>query len=188
MKELFFVTGNRGKFEEAKKILEKHKISLIISDINIPEKKYPTEKEVSIAKAYASLKILNSPLIVEDTGIYFEHYNNFPGPNAHVVFDGIGYEGILKLLEGKSRLAFFRTAVTYIKPGLNPVSFIGECHGRITEKVSERISFAYDAIFIPESETRTFSEMAKEEKDKFSHRRKAIGEFARWYNEFEAKD
>lgn len=186
MKDLFFVTGNRDKFEEARKFLEKHDINLIISDISIPEKKYPTEKEVAISKAYAAVKLLNKPLIVEDTGIYFEAYNNFPGPNAHIVFDGIGYEGILKLLEGKNRAAFFRTTVTFIKPALNPISFTGECQGKISEKVSERVDFAYDALFIPESETRTFSEMKKEEKELFSHRRKAMEEFVGWFNESKA--
>lgn len=186
MKDLFFVTSNRHKFEEARKVLEKHGINLIISDINIPEKKYPTEKEVAISKAYAAIKLLKAPLIVEDTGIYFEAYNNFPGPNAHIVFEGIGYEGILKLLEGKNRAAFFRTTVTFIRPELNPVSFTGECQGKISERVSKTISFAYDALFIPESETRTFSEMSKEEKDNYSHRRKAMEEFIKWYKESES--
>src|SRR3989338_6820693 len=186
MKDLFFVTSNRNKFEEARKALEEHSINLIISDINIPEKKYPTEKEVAISKAYAAVKLLNKPLIVEDTGIYFKAYNNFPGPNAHIVFDGIGYEGILKLLEGKNRAAFFRTTITFIKPELNPISFTGECKGKISEKVSERVSFAYDALFMPENETRTFSEMKKEEKEVFSHRRKAVEEFIKWYKESES--
>ena len=186
MKDLFFVTSNRNKFEEARKALEEHSINLIISDINIPEKKYPTEKEVAIAKAYAAIKLLKAPLIVEDTGIYFEAYNNFPGPNAHIVFEGIGYEGILKLLEGKNRAAFFRTTITFIKPELNPISFTGECKGKISEKVSERVSFAYDALFMPENETRTFSEMKKEEKEVFSHRRKAVEEFIKWYKESES--
>lgn len=183
MDELYFVTSNMHKFEEAKKILARHNIDLLISDINIPEKKFPTEKEVAVAKAYAAIKLLNKPLIVEDTGIYFESYNNFPGPNAHIVFDGIGYEGILKLLEGKDRAAFFRTTVTFIKPGMDTVSFTGECRGRISDKVSETIDFAYDSLFIPENESRTFSEMSKEEKDVFSHRRKAMEEFAKWFNE-----
>ncbi len=183
MQDLFFVTTNRNKFEEARKILEKHGINLQISELNIQEKKYPTEREVSISKAYAATKLLKAPLIVEDTGIYFESYNNFPGPNAHIVFDGIGYEGILKLLDGKNRAAFFSTTVTYIKPGMNPISFSGECRGKIVEKVSENISFAYDAVFMPEGAKKTFSEMTKEEKESFSHRKKALDEFAKWFKE-----
>jgi len=73
--------------------------------------------------------------------------------------------------------------VTFIKPGMNPLSFSAECKGKINEKISEKISFAYDALFIPEGETRTFSEMTKEEKESFSHRKKALDEFARWFKE-----
>ncbi|MFH1637102.1 MAG: RdgB/HAM1 family non-canonical purine NTP pyrophosphatase [Candidatus Woesearchaeota archaeon] len=187
MKEIFFVTGNNDKFEEAKVILKKVGIDLKKSDIEIVEKKFKTEKEVSIGKALSALRELNAPLIVEDTGIYFEAYNCFPGPNANVVFQGISYDGLLKLLEEKDRKAFFRTSICFIKPNSNPVCFIGECHGKIAEKVSETISFAYDAIFIPDGETRTFSEMTKEEKEKYSHRRKALEEFAKWLKECGAR-
>ncbi|MEA3378487.1 MAG: RdgB/HAM1 family non-canonical purine NTP pyrophosphatase [Nanoarchaeota archaeon] len=180
---LYFVTGNDDKFFEIKRILDKIGIDLKQSKINIVEKKYDTEKEVSIGKALAAVKQLNAPVIVEDTGIYFEDYNNFPGPNAHVFFDGVGHEGVLKILEGKKRGAYFRTSVAFCKPGSNPVCFIGECKGQIAEKISDVIDFAYDSLFVPDGDKRTFSEMTKEEKDKFSHRRKAIEEFIKWYGE-----
>lgn len=183
MKKIYFVTGNQDKFIEAKAILEKAGVELLKSTIDVVEKKLPTEKEVSIGKALAALKELKAPLIVEDTGIYFEDFKDFPGPNANVVFSGIGYEGLLKLLENKNRKAFFRTSICFIKPNFNPVCFIGECHGKISEKVSDVISFAYDAIFIPDGETRMFSEMSREEKEAFSHRRKALEEFAKWLKE-----
>ncbi len=183
MRSVFFVTGNEDKFKEAKATLEKAGVELKKSEIEIVEKKFPTEKEVSMGKALAALRELKAPLIVEDTGIYFGAYENFPGPNANVVFKGIGYDGLLKLLEGKSRKAFFRTSVCFIQPNCNPVCFIGECPGKIADNVSDVISFAYDAIFIPDGDKRTFSEMTKEEKEKFSHRRKAMEEFARWLKE-----
>ncbi|RME54856.1 RdgB/HAM1 family non-canonical purine NTP pyrophosphatase [Candidatus Woesearchaeota archaeon] len=182
-KRLFFVTTNDHKFEEVRLMLEKHDIELLQSKIPIVEKKYDSEKEVSISKALAAVKQLNAPLIVEDTGIYFEEYNNFPGPNAHVVFSGIGFEGILRLLENKKRGAFFRTTIAYCKPGQMPVTFTGVCKGEIAEQVSDVINFDYDALFIPEGETRTFSEMSKQEKEQYSHRKKAVEEFLRWYNE-----
>ncbi|MDI6738306.1 MAG: non-canonical purine NTP pyrophosphatase, partial [Nanoarchaeota archaeon] len=55
------------------------------------------------------------------------------------------------------------------------------CRGRIAEKKSEIIDFAYDTIFVPEGETRTFSEMKKEEKEQHSHRAKALNEFLKWH-------
>ncbi len=187
MERLFFVTGNVNKFNEVKRMLAKAGIEVIQSDLPIVEKKYPTEREVSISKALSAIKVINAPVIVEDTGVYFEAYNNFPGPNAHVVFSGIGYEGLLKLLEGKERKAFFRTSVAYCRPGEMPITFIGECPGRITESVSDVIDFDYDAIFIPDGDTRTFSEMGREEKEKYSHRRKAVEEFMKWYKESHLK-
>jgi len=180
---LLFVTGNRNKFDEVKRITDRHGIQLEWSDLSIVEKRFKTEKEVSIAKALAALRELQRPLIVEDTGIYFKAFNDFPGANAKTVFKGIGYEGILKLLEGKPREATFVTSIAFVKPGMYPMCFIGECKGRIAEKVSDVIAFDYDAIFIPDGDNRTFSEMSKEEKEKYSHRAKAVESFVEWYKQ-----
>ena len=186
--KLFFVTGNRDKYEEVKKITDRYGIELEWSDVDVVEQKLPTEKEVSIAKALSSLKILNKPVLVEDTGIYFDAYKDFPGPNAKVVMNGVGREGVLKLLEGKPRGAKFVTSFAFATPKMHPIAFVGECRGRIAEKISPIISFAYDAIFIPDGETRTFSEMTKEEKEQYSHRAKALNEFLKWYAETRRED
>lgn len=166
-------------------MFEKQGVEIKQSKIDIVEKKYATEKEVSIGKAMDAARHLKVPVMVEDTGIYFEDYNNFPGPNAKVFFTGVGFDGVLKLLEGKNRNAFFRTSIAFCKPDSNPVCFIGDCKGRIAEKVSDVIDFDYDSLFIPEGDERTFSQMGKEEKEKFSHRKKAFDEFFKWYKETE---
>jgi len=179
--EIFFVTGNRNKFLEVKKITDRYGINLIWSNVDVVEHKYNTVREVSIAKALSSLKLIALPILVEDTGIYLDAFNDFPGPNAKVIFKGVGYEGILKLLEGKERGAKFVTSFAFAKPGMQPMAFVGECPGKIAEKPSDTIDFAYDTIFIPEGDTRTFSEMTKEEKEKYSHRAKALNEFLKWF-------
>lgn len=181
MEDIFFVTGNRHKFDEVKKMLEGSEINLLWSDANVIEHKYDSVKEVAIAKALSSMKLIGKPLIVEDTGICFKAYKDFPGPNAKVLFHGIGAEGVLKLLEGKSREAVFRTAMAFARPDLHPIAFVGECNGKIADKISEKIDFDYDVLFIPDGESRTFSEMTKEEKAKYSHRAKAVEEFLRWH-------
>lgn len=179
--KLFFVTGNRDKFEEVKKVTDRYGIELEWSDLEIVEQKLKTEKEVAIAKALAALKILNKPVLVEDTGIYFEAFKGFPGPNAKVIFEGIGISGILKLLDGSARKAKFVTSFAYGSPAFHPIAFTGECSGRIAEKPSDIIDFAYDTIFMPDGESRTFSEMKKEEKEQYSHRAKALTAFLEWY-------
>lgn len=181
--DVLFVTGNRNKFEEVKLMAEKHGINLLWSDLDVVEHKYDSVKEVSIAKALSAVKILDKPLIVEDTGIFFKDFKNFPGANAKVVINGIGIDGILKVLEGKNREATFVTSFAFAKPGIHPITFVGECDGKISEKPSDIIAFAYDTIFIPDGDSRTFSEMTKEEKEKYSHRRKALDKFFTWLSE-----
>ncbi|MBI4448034.1 RdgB/HAM1 family non-canonical purine NTP pyrophosphatase [Candidatus Woesearchaeota archaeon] len=180
MKEIFFATSNYDKFEEAKKILEKYGINLLKSDIEVIEKKLPTEKETAIDKALTAMQRLQKSLIAEDTGIYFEAFQNFPGVNASFIFKTIGYEGVLRLLEGKNRKAFFRTTIAYYEPNGKIVNFQGTCNGEIATKPSKEISFDYDTIFIPEGHKKTFSELTKEEKAKISHRAQALEKFAKW--------
>ena len=177
MKQLFFVTENLHEFEEVKTMMINEGITLLKSDAKIIEQKLKTEKEVSLAKAYHAMKIISKPLIVEDTGIYFEAYNNFPGPNAAVFYEGVGIPGILKILENKNRKAYFRTVFTFYKPGEMPMTFEGVCKGTMRENPSENVSFAYDTLFMPEGETRTFSEMSKEQ---HSHRAKAVRALLDW--------
>ena len=142
------------------------------------------QEEVAKEKARAAAKELGQTVITEDTGLYLEAYENFPGTYSKFVFLGVGLNGILKLLEDKPRNAHFETIVGYCEPGNEPMVFVGICKGEITEEVHQPITHGvpYDSIFIPEGESRTFSEMTKEEKAKYSHRAKAINKFAEWFN------
>lgn len=181
--KIYFVSSNPGKIREVKQILSKFGIKVETKRVELPEIKSESQEEISKEKARVASGLLNAPVIVDDTGIYFEAYTNFPGTNPKFVFFGIGYKGIFKLLKGESRKAYFKTTVAYCEPGKEPVTFVGLCKGRIAEEVRGEIDeeLPYDNIFIPEGETRTFAEMSKEEKAKYSHRARALEKFARWF-------
>lgn len=181
MRTILFVTSNENKFREVKSYLEKAGIHLERSILEIVEKQYATEREVSLNKALSAAKILNRPVLVEDTGVYFSAFKSFPGPYAKQVFENIGIDGILKLLDGKNREAVMRTSFAYCEPGGMPVAFTGEVSGKIAERPSEVISFAYDTLFVPEDESKTFSEMSVGEKERYSHRIRALQEFLNWW-------
>ena len=179
--KLSFVTSNRHKYEEVKDILSEFGIDVVWKNIELPE---PEGEIDSIAKAKAkhAAEILKSPAAVDDTGVFFEAYNNFPGPNPKFVFNGIGYEGIMRLLKGKSRKAYFRTAVGYCEPGKKPVVFDGVMKGEITEEVfdKEKDVLPYMRIFVAEGHDNVISSIPAEEKNRISHRAKAfrkLGEF-----------
>ena len=183
MKSICLVTSNLGKIEEISNYLEKFGIKVVSEEVEIPE---IGDEQESIAKGKAKYAVerLKMPVIVEDTGIYFEAYKNFPGIRTKFVFQNIGYEGILKLLENKSRKVYFKTVIAHCELGKEPEIFVGVNHGKLAEDVrgTSHPKLPYDSIFIPDGEERTFAEMTKEEKAKYSARAKAAEEFAKWFN------
>jgi len=184
MKTIYLLTTNPGKVEEIKLHLKKFGIDVVAKDIEIPEIKSDEQEEVAIEKVKFAAKKIKKTVIAEDTGIYFEAYKNFPGTNSRWVFATIGYEGIFKLLEGKNRKACFKTTVGFCEPGKKPKTFVGICKGEIANKLrgTPHHRLPYDAVFIPEGDEKTFAEMAKDEKAKYSHRAKALEKFAKWIN------
>lgn len=184
MKKIYFLSSNKGKIEEVKLHLKKFGIKVIGRKIDIEENKFEKQEQIAKEKARNAAKLIKKPVIVEDTGLYLKSYKNFPGINAKFVFKCIGLKGILKLLEGRTRKAYFKTVVAYCKPNGRPLIFTGICKGRISTKIRKPIipKLPYDSIFITEGEKRTFSQMTKEEKAKYSHRAKALEKFAKWFN------
>ncbi|MBD3313017.1 RdgB/HAM1 family non-canonical purine NTP pyrophosphatase [Candidatus Woesearchaeota archaeon] len=179
-----FVTSNKHKYEEVKNILSEFGIEAEQKDIELPE---PEGDIDSIAKAKAkhAAGMLMTPVCVDDTGIFFEAYKNFPGPNPKFVFNGIGYEGIMRLLKGKSRKAYFRTAVSYCEPGNDPIVFDGVMKGKITEEVhdEEKDVLPYMRIFIADGQEKVISSVPVEEKNRISHRGQAFRKLGRFLKE-----
>ena len=120
-------------------------------------------------------------ILVEDAGFFVEALKGFPGPYASYVYDKIGPEGILRLLEGVSnRAAEFRSAVAFCKPNYIEI-FTGKVRGKIALETKGVNGFGFDPIFIPENESKTFGEMSLEDKTSYSHRARALRKFCKWY-------
>ena len=176
-----FVTSNKHKYEEVKNILSEFSIEVEWNDEELIEPEGILEDIASYKARYAAKK-LHKTVIVEDTGIFFEVYNEFPGIHPKFVFNGIGFEGIMRLLDGKDRKAYSKTIAAFCEPGKEPVLFEGIMRVRISEKVNnpDKNSMPYDHIFIPEGYDITISDMTTEEKNRFSQRAEAfrkLGEF-----------
>jgi XTP/dITP diphosphohydrolase len=61
--------------------------------------------------------------------------------------------------------------------------FSGICEGQITNQPKGENGFGYDAVFIPNGVNKTFAEMRLEEKNEFSHRKKAVDQLVRFLGE-----
>jgi len=178
MKKIDFVTSNKGKVWEARKLFEQVGISVIQNDIGYPEIQSKSLKEVaSFGVEYISKKFSNA-FFLEDAGLFIDSLNGFPGVYSAYVFYSIGLNGILKLLEGVSsdkRSARFQSVIAYKEPGEKTQFFIGECQGMLNDEAVGSNGFGYDPLFIPKGESKTFAQMQTEEKNRFSHRGKSLG-------------
>jgi len=73
----------------------------------------------------------------------------------------------------KEREARFRTIISLVLDDKEYL-FEGICNGRVIESKKGGLGFGYDPVFVPDGSEKTFAEMEMEEKNKFSHRKKAM--------------
>ena len=180
MKTIYFVTGNSGKFNEGRNVLKKYRIRLKQIKYSKPENKKLSIEKIAENAARILVKKFKKSLIVEDTGIFFNAYENFPGKNSKIVFKRLGLNGILKKLDNKNRNAYFKTAIGFADKNKIKI-FIGYCKGRISKKIIGKTNknLPYDNIFIPECYSKVFAQIMKT-KQKISSRVRAfekLGEY-----------
>lgn len=176
---LLFVTSNKHKFSEAERILKGHNVIVEHCPVEYSEIKSDDCTAVAFAGAEYCYRKVKKPLFVEDSGLFINKLNGFPGAYSSWVNGKIGIEGILKLMKGeKDRRAAFKAAVAYAD-GKGIKTFVGMCKGRIAEKAAGEGGFGYDPIFMPKGSSKTFSQnpMLKE---RVSHRRKALEKLAEY--------
>ena len=182
MDKLIFATNNQHKIDEIRIVLGD--IFNIISlkeagiDIDIPEP-HDTLEANAEEKARTIFKLTNKNCFSEDTGLEVVVLKGEPGvKSARYAGEGKSSEAnIDKLLENMqnelNRNAQFKTIISLILNG-NEIQFEGICKGTILYERRGLYGFGYDAVFIPDGGLKTFAEMTSEEKNVFSHRKKAM--------------
>jgi XTP/dITP diphosphohydrolase len=185
-KVVFFATGNIHKFNEARVVLAQNGIAAGMLREKAVEIQSDSLGEIASASVVEVCRRCHLPVIVEDAGLFVEALKGFPGPYAAYVYKTLGNKGLLKQMENVSnRRAKFQSAIAYCSPEHpEAVCFEGEVIGEITsEERKGRFSenFGFDPVFKPDGNKKTFAEMPIAEKNRFSHRAKAIQRFADWY-------
>lgn len=183
MIKIIFATSNPEKLKEAQISLAPFGYEVEGRDFAFYEPYEGNMEDIAKIKLSQLDNQLDIPVFVDDSGIFFEAYNNFPGVITKRVFKMIGYRGIEKLLEGEDRRAYFEGVVVLMWKGELKV-FKGDTYGSIIGKFPSNLptdlKFPYDPIFKPEGSEQTFAEMTIEEKLKYSYRRKALDNMGEW--------
>ena len=187
---LIFVTGNDHKFLEAKVLASLFGIEIVQEKTGYTEIQSDSLEEIVRRGVREVSSKLGAACFVEDAGLFVHRLGGFPGPYSKYVFLTIGNAGILRLLEGMNdRRAEFRSVVGYCEPEGDPVLFVGVCPGKISTEARGDKGFGFDPIFEPEDGGgKTFAEMDVGEKNKFSHRGRALRAFMEWFKGREIRE
>ncbi len=175
MSKLYFITGNEGKFREFKKFIPE--IEQI--DLDLPEVQSLDPIVVINDKLANAMKRQTGKFIVEDTSLYLNGLNGFPGPLIKWLLQAVGNEGIYSLTQKiNDHGAIAKTVIGYVDDEGKLSYFSGEVSGKIVAPVSEPDQgFGWDSIFQPDGLNETFAEMGNDLKSEFSHRTDAIKKF-----------
>ena len=174
--DLFFVSSNYHKYQEAKKILHSFGICLGFFKYDIEEIQSSSLHEIASKKAVQAFQKCKKPIMVEDDGLFIDSLCGFPGPYSSYVFNTIGNKGILQLLK-QNRKAKFVSIISFCDDK-NSKSFEAKIDGSIS-KTQNGKGWGYDPIFMPKNLNKTFAELTN--KNELSHRYKALKKFSNWY-------
>jgi XTP/dITP diphosphohydrolase len=115
------------------------------------------------------------PLMIDDSGLFIDALKGFPGVYSSYVFRTIGCDGILRLMEGvRDRGARFECCIGFMAPGQEPTMVKGVAKGSISAEKAGTGGFGYDPIFVPEGYSKTYAQFEVPEKNKISHRGRAM--------------
>lgn len=191
--KLIFATNNQYKADEINAVIG-NSIQVITLkeagiDVDIPEP-YDTLEANASEKSKVIYSLTKTNCFSEDTGLEVKALNGEPGVKSARYagndrsFDKNIDKLLQKLQDMPDRSARFRTVVSLIIEGKETL-FEGICEGRIINEKKGAAGFGYDPVFIPDGSDKTFGEMTMEEKNRFSHRKKATEKLVAFLNTLE---
>ena len=187
MEKIIIGSGNQHKIEEIKAFFADLDINFegLDPDHDLPEviedgKSY---KENALKKARQRSKELNEVVLADDSGLSVDYLDGAPGIySARFGGDDLNdrekYLKVLKLLEGQpeaERKAAFVSVIALVDPFKNiEITVEGRCEGIIAEEPAGKNGFGYDPIFYLPEYDKTMAQISQSEKNKISHRGRAL--------------
>ena len=184
MKEIIVASTNQGKIKEIKAMLKDIDIE-VLSMKDVLEQELEIEetgttfKEIALIKAQTIANIVNKPVLADDSGLEVDALDKQPGIySARFLGADTSYniknQYIIDALKDKERTARFVCALALVIPGQEPILIEETMEGLINDKIEGANGFGYDPIFYFPPCQMTSAMMSMEEKNKYSHRAKAL--------------
>ncbi len=193
--KLLFATRSKGKQVEVRRVLEAAGLTVVFPDeAGVPETIAEEQLEVSDSfetnarsKAEYFLKKTGLPTVADDSGLEVFSLGGLPGVRSKrwagasgspLQIDQANNAELLRRLSGapeSRRRARYRCVLVFLRsPSAIPETFEGVCGGRILESPQGEGGFGYDPLFFADELEKTFGEADPEEKDRVSHRGRAL--------------
>ncbi len=186
MNKIVLASNNNHKIKEFKEMLNDYEI-LSLKDIGFDseiEENGNTFLENATIKTDTIFNFLKYRkdkyiIVADDSGLCVDSLNGEPGIYSARYSSVHGdskknREKLIKNLKGKDRNAHFVCTIVVCYPDFSHKSFVGETYGKIIDEERGNTDFGYDSIFLSDELHKTFGEATAEEKNKVSHRGRAI--------------
>lgn len=190
---MVIATKNKGKVKEFEALFQRYGIKITsLLDINEPipdiEETGTTFKENARLKAEGIAKVLNVPVVADDSGLSVDALEGRPGVYSaryagEPTDDVKNYEKLLyemKDVPDTERRARFICVLALAIPGKETIFTEGTCEGTIAHEPKGTNGFGYDPVFIPEGYDCTMAQLEQSEKNRISHRYHALLQLEEW--------
>ena len=186
MIKVIIASNNKRKAEELDRILNPLGVTAVTAksigiSLDDVEETGVTFAENAYIKAKAAFDKTGMPSVADDSGLMVDALNGEPGvfsaryagENAD---DEMRIAKLLKNLDGvpaEKRTAHFVSSICCILDENTVITAEGKCDGLIIDEMRGNQGFGYDPVFLTDG-GKTFAELSADEKDKISHRGKAL--------------
>ncbi len=166
MHNIIFITGNEYKFEQAKAALKDTDVLLTRQKLDTPEIQSTKVEEVAAFSSKWASDKLNLPVVLTDSGYYFEALNGFPGPYIKYINQWFTAQDYLNLMVGKTnRKVVVTQCLSYCEPGKEPINFSGSVEGTIANYIGSAGEWKtpINQVYIPKGYDKVVEELPFEE-------------------------
>jgi XTP/dITP diphosphohydrolase len=196
VKEIVVATKNPGKLREIKESLKGMEVQILsLTDLpHLPpvEEDGSTFLENALKKARTVARHTGRLTIADDSGLEVDYLKGDPGVHSarfagEDASDADNNRKLLQCLEGipsSQRGATFRCVIAVVDPQGKETWVEGKCRGMIGEQTQGTQGFGYDPLFIIPESGKILAELPLEEKNRISHRGKALAALQRVLGDF----
>lgn len=169
-----FVTNNDNKLKEVQSFLRT--VEIVPAKLKIEEIQTNDVEKLVKDKLLKAFSKVGRPVFVEHTGLYMKSLNDFPGGLTQIFWDKLQADKFSELFGSLEETKVIASTTIGYCDGKKNYFFTGEILGKISPEPKGNRDFQWDCIFIPDGETKTFSELG-DKKDEISMRKLAFDKF-----------